>query len=61
MGKVTGAMLMEACGGYGGLVENPADLPKALEEASAFDGPALVNVILRPKAGRKPREFHWHT
>lgn len=53
--------MMEAFGGFGKLVEDPADLPAALEEAMAFDGPALVNVILHPKAGRKPQEFHWHT
>jgi len=53
--------MMEAFGGFGKLVEDPADLPAALEEAMAFDGPALVNVILDPKAGRKPQEFHWHT
>ena len=53
--------MMEAFGGYGALVNDPADLPAALEEAMAFDGPALVNVILDPKASRKPQEFRWHT
>ncbi len=53
--------MMEAFGGYGALVNDPADLPAALEEAMAFDGPALVNVILDPKASRKPQEFKWHT
>ena len=53
--------MMEAFGGFGALVNDPADLPAALEEAMAFDGPALVNVILDPAAGRKPQEFKWHT
>ena len=53
--------MMEAFGGFGKLVNDPADLPAALEEAMAFDGPALVNVVLDPKAGRKPQEFKWHT
>jgi hypothetical protein len=26
-----------------------------------FDGPALVNVLLNPQAGRKPQEFGWLT
>ncbi|MBL4721617.1 MAG: oxalyl-CoA decarboxylase [Alphaproteobacteria bacterium] len=53
--------MMEAFGGKGILVEDPADLKAALDEAMAFDGPALVNVILDPKAGRKPQEHAWHT
>jgi 2-hydroxyacyl-CoA lyase 1 len=53
--------MMEAFGGKGILVNDPADLKAALDEAMAFDGPALVNVILDPKAGRKPQEHAWHT
>ena len=34
---------------------------RALEEAMAFDGPAIVNVILDPRAGRKPQQFAWLT
>jgi 2-hydroxyacyl-CoA lyase 1 len=54
-------LMMEAFGGKGILINDPADLKAALEEATAFDGPALVNVILDPKAGRKPQEHAWHT
>ena len=53
--------MMEALGGKGFYVEDPADLRAALDEAMAFDGPALVNVPLHPKAGRKPQQFGWLT
>jgi len=42
-------------------VEDPKDLRAALDEAMAFDGPALVNVQINPKAGRKPQQFGWLT
>ncbi len=53
--------MMEAFGGYGAFIEDPADLPAALDAAAAFDGPALVNVCLHPQAGRKPQQFGWLT
>ena len=53
--------MMEAFGGFGAFIEDPADLPAALEAATAFDGPALVNVRLHPQAGRKPQQFGWLT
>ncbi|MCZ6887611.1 MAG: oxalyl-CoA decarboxylase [Gammaproteobacteria bacterium] len=53
--------MMEALGGKGFYVEDPADLRGVLDEAMAFDGPALVNIPLNPKAGRKPQEFGWLT
>ena len=52
--------MMEAFGGKGVFVTDPKDLRKALDDAMAFDGPALVNVKLLPTAERKPQEFHWH-
>lgn len=54
-------LMMEAFGGKGLLVDDPSDLSAALDTAMAFDGPALVNVILDPRAGRKPQEFAWLT
>ncbi|MBT5083958.1 MAG: oxalyl-CoA decarboxylase [Rhodospirillaceae bacterium] len=54
-------LMMEAFGGKGFLVNDPADLAGVLEEAKAFDGPTLVNVILHPQAGRKPQQFGWLT
>ena len=53
--------MMEAFGGKGFFVEDPADLKQALKDAKAFDGPALVNVRLHHAAGRKPQQFGWLT
>ena len=53
--------MMEAFGGMGAYIEDPKDLRGALDEAMAFDGPALVNVRLHPQAGRKPQQFAWRT
>lgn len=53
--------MMESFEGKGILVKDPADLRAALDEAMAFDGPALINVLLHPRAGRKPQEYQWHT
>ncbi len=53
--------IMEAMGGRGFYVTDPADLRSALDEAMAFDGPALVNVCIDPRAGRKPQQFGWLT
>ena len=53
--------MMEAFGGFGAYIEDPKDLRGMLDEAMAFDGPALVNVRLHHAAGRKPQQFGWHT
>ncbi|MEL0018250.1 MAG: oxalyl-CoA decarboxylase [Rickettsiales bacterium] len=53
--------MMEAFGGKGWYVEDPADLRGALDEAMAHKGPALVNVRLHHAAGRKPQQFGWLT
>jgi len=53
--------MMEAFGGKGWYIEDPADLRGALDEAMAHDGPALVNVRLHHEAGRKPQQFGWLT
>ena len=53
--------MMEAFGGKGIYVEDPATLNQALADAKAFDGPALVNVRLHHAAGRKPQQFGWLT
>ena len=54
-------LMIEAFGGKGILIEDPKELRGALDEAMAFDGPAIVNVILDPRAGRKPQKFEWLT
>ena len=53
--------IMEAFGGKGFYVTDPADLQAALDAAMAFPGPALINVLIHPKAGRKPQPFTWLT
>ena len=53
--------MLQALGGKGLYVQDPADLRSALDEAMAFDGPALVNVAIHPQAGRKPQQFNWLT
>ena len=53
--------MMEGLGGRGFFVTDPKALRGALDEAMGFDGPALVNVLLNPGAGRKPQEFGWLT
>ena len=53
--------IVEALGGKGFYVEEPADLRGALDEAMAFDGPAMVNIPISIGAGRKPQQFGWMT
>lgn len=53
--------VVEAFGGRGFYVEDPAELRGALDAAMAFDGPALVNVRIDHRAGRKPQQFGWLT
>ncbi|MEJ2130973.1 MAG: thiamine pyrophosphate-dependent enzyme, partial [Gammaproteobacteria bacterium] len=53
--------VMEAFGGKGFYLEDPTGLRAALDEAMSFDGPALINCRLQPRAGRKPQEFGWLT
>lgn len=53
--------MMAAFGGKGLFVTDPAELRAALDEAMAFSGPALVNVLIHPQAGRKPQQFSWHS
>tara|TARA_Y100001934_G_scaffold275553_1_gene370228 strand:+ start:11994 stop:13652 length:1659 start_codon:yes stop_codon:yes gene_type:complete len=53
--------VMEDFGGKGFFVEDPKDIPEALDKAMAFDGPALVNIVLSQGASRKPQQFAWHS
>jgi 2-hydroxyacyl-CoA lyase 1 len=52
--------IMEDFGGKGFFVEDPKDIPAALEQAMAFPGPALVNIVLSQNSSRKPQQFTWH-
>ncbi|MCB1742819.1 MAG: oxalyl-CoA decarboxylase [Gammaproteobacteria bacterium] len=53
--------MMEVFGGKGFFVEDPKDLPKALDAAMAHPGPALVNVVISQSSSRKPQQFAWHS
>jgi 2-hydroxyacyl-CoA lyase 1 len=53
--------VMEAFGGKGFFVEDPKDLPGALDAAMNFRGPALVNVVISQGSARKPQQFGWHS
>ena len=53
--------VMEAFGGKGFLVQDPKDLRGALDEAMAFPGPALVNVVISQGSARKEQQFTWHS
>jgi 2-hydroxyacyl-CoA lyase 1 len=53
--------VIEAFGGRGFFVEKPSQLAPALSEALADPGPTLVNVMIAPRADRKPQKFQWLT
>jgi 2-hydroxyacyl-CoA lyase 1 len=53
--------IMEDFGGKGFFVEDPKDIPAALEQAMAFPGPALVNIVISQSSSRKPQQFTWHS
>ena len=53
--------VMEAFGGKGLFVKEPKDIRAALDEAMAFPGPALVNIVLSQGSARKPQQFAWHS
>ncbi len=53
--------IMEDFGGKGFFVEDPKDIPAALDQAMAFPGPALVNIVISQSSSRKPQKFAWHS
>ena len=53
--------VMEAFGGEGYFVQSHEELGPALDRAFASEAPALVNVMIDPKASRKPQKFEWLT
>ncbi len=53
--------VMEAFGGRGYHVERPEEILPALKAANEGEGPALVHIVISPKAQRKPQQFDWHT
>ncbi|MBF6599205.1 MAG: oxalyl-CoA decarboxylase [Dehalococcoidia bacterium] len=53
--------VIEAFGGEGYFVERPADLRPALEASFASGKAGIVNVMIDPRAQRKPQQFAWLT
>ena len=53
--------VVEAFGGRGYFATTPEELRSALRSALDASVPTLVNVMIDPKAGRKPQKFAWLT
>lgn len=53
--------VIESFGGKGYFVTSPTELGKVLREAVADPEPNLINVMIDPKAARKPQKFEWLT
>ena len=53
--------MAEMYGGKGFFVETPDELQSALKEAMNSDKPSIVNIMIDPKAQRKPQQFAWLT
>lgn len=53
--------MAEAFGGAGFYVTEPDELGDALDAAMAFDGLAIVNVVISATANRKPQKHGWHS
>ncbi|MFN8559919.1 MAG: thiamine pyrophosphate-dependent enzyme, partial [Dehalococcoidia bacterium] len=53
--------VIEAFGGQGFYVSDPAELRPALQKALESPMPTIVNVDISNRAARKPQAFTWHT
>jgi 2-hydroxyacyl-CoA lyase 1 len=53
--------IIEAFGGKGYCVTSPAELGPTLKEAFNDPMPNVVNVLINPRAQRKPQKFDWLT
>lgn len=53
--------MAEIYGGKGFFVTTPEELKTALPQAMESDKPAIVNIMIDPKAERKPQQFNWLT
>ena len=49
----------EACGAFGRRVEDPGELEPAIADALAFDGPALVDVVVNPDEPPMPPRIRY--
>jgi thiamine pyrophosphate-dependent acetolactate synthase large subunit-like protein len=53
--------VIEGFGGKGWFADTPESLSRALKEAMSEKVPTIVNVMIDPRAGRKPQKFAWLT
>ncbi len=53
--------VIEGFGGLGFFCERPEEVRPALEEAFASGKPSVVNIIIDPRAQRRPQQFAWLT
>ncbi len=53
--------VIEAFGGRGHLVQTPDELGPTLKEALNDPRPNIVNILIDPRAQRKPQKFEWLT
>lgn len=53
--------VIEAFGGTGYYIEDPAELRPTLDKAISSGRPNVVHVSIAARADRKPQEFHWKT
>jgi len=53
--------VIEGFGGKGFFVDTVAALDSTLKEAMNHPGPSIVNIMINPRAQRKPQKFGWLT
>ncbi|MEE9282370.1 MAG: thiamine pyrophosphate-binding protein [Myxococcota bacterium] len=53
--------VIEAFGGRGWFITKPEELAPALKDALADPSPNIVNIMIDPRAQRKPQKFGWLT
>lgn len=53
--------VIEGFGGMGFFCERPEEIRPALEEAFASGKPCVVNIMIDPRARRRPQQFGWLT
>ena len=53
--------VIEGFGGLGLFCERPEEIGPALQQAFDSGKPAVVNIFINPRAGRKPQQFAWLT
>ena len=53
--------LVEALGGKAYLATTPDELRSAISAAFALGAPSCINVLIDPRAGKKPQEHGWLT